>query len=310
MLTVSTGMLFPVSPQNADEAARLLASALGGDDEQRGRRAEGLAARGHTWALRDSTGRLVAAAAVHPSDDGRRWALDAIAVAPDRRGAGCGAQLIACLAEVLPGVHVLEAETDASGVGFYERCGFSVMSLGELYPGVVRFRCVRSLRPKTDHRGVYGIWRQANGGVVAVHKSRGPYTGLLDLPGGRPEAGETPEATLLRELDEECGVRRATPISWHQATCTVPLDANGRMVRDASRTGDETTGPFRSGATTGTFVHHALIALLQDVDEVTPVVDVEDVASVESIVPEEIPTAAGITPLLRHAVALLETTGR
>lgn len=311
MLPVSTGMLIPVSPENADEAARLLADALGGDDEQRGRRAKRLAARGHAWALRDVTGRLAAAAAVHPCDDGRRWVLDAIAVAPDRRGTGCGARLIACLAEVLPAVHVLEAETDASAVGFYERCGFSPVSLGELYPGVVRFRCERSLRPETDHRGIYGIWRQADGGVAAIRKSRGPCTGLLDLPGGRPEAGESPQATLLRELDEECGVRRATPVSWHQATCTVPLDADGLMVCDASCTDDDgTTPPFRSGATTSTFVHHALIALLRDVDDVVPVVDVEDVASVESIVPERINAAASVTPLLRHAVALLETSGQ
>ena len=35
----------------------------------------------------------------------------------------------------------LVAETDADAIGFYQCCGFAVESLGELYPGVERFRC-------------------------------------------------------------------------------------------------------------------------------------------------------------------------
>jgi ribosomal protein S18 acetylase RimI-like enzyme len=38
----------------------------------------------------------------------------------------------------------LEAETDDEAVGFYERMGFRIESLGEKYPGVVRYRCVLS----------------------------------------------------------------------------------------------------------------------------------------------------------------------
>ena len=38
----------------------------------------------------------------------------------------------------------IEAETDADAVGFYEQVGFTVTSLGESYPGVERFRCVRA----------------------------------------------------------------------------------------------------------------------------------------------------------------------
>lgn len=33
------------------------------------------------------------------------------------------------------------AETDREALAFYERCGFSVASLGERYPGVERFSC-------------------------------------------------------------------------------------------------------------------------------------------------------------------------
>lgn len=56
-----------------------------------------------------------------------------------------------------------------------------------------------------QHFGVYGLWRH-EGHLVLVHKTRGPYTGLLDLPGGSPEADETREQTLARELREETGV--------------------------------------------------------------------------------------------------------
>jgi ribosomal protein S18 acetylase RimI-like enzyme len=37
----------------------------------------------------------------------------------------------------------VEAETDAEAVDFYRRIGFTTASLGEKYPGVERFRCVR-----------------------------------------------------------------------------------------------------------------------------------------------------------------------
>jgi hypothetical protein len=36
---------------------------------------------------------------------------------------------------------VLSAETDADGLGFYKRLGFSVQSLGDKYPGTERFWC-------------------------------------------------------------------------------------------------------------------------------------------------------------------------
>lgn len=55
------------------------------------------------------------------------------------------------------------------------------------------------------HRGIYGLWQQ-DGRLVLARKSRGPYKGLLDLPGGTPEPGESESETLHRELREECGV--------------------------------------------------------------------------------------------------------
>ena len=59
------------------------------------------------------------------------------------------------------------------------------------------------------HLGVYAIILK-EGSILLIKKSRGPYTGKLDLPGGKPEHGETPEQTLTREVDEETGIKALT----------------------------------------------------------------------------------------------------
>ena len=59
---------------------------------------------------------------------------------------------------------------------------------------------------KQFHFGVYGVI-EVDSQLLVVHKSRGPYEGLLDLPGGRPEHGENLHNTLKREILEETGIR-------------------------------------------------------------------------------------------------------
>ncbi len=54
------------------------------------------------------------------------------------------------------------------------------------------------------HLGVYGLVIKDDK-IALVSKSRGAYTGLLDLPGGSFEHGERPEETLIREISEELG---------------------------------------------------------------------------------------------------------
>jgi len=56
------------------------------------------------------------------------------------------------------------------------------------------------------HLGVYAILLNKSA-ILLIKKGRGPYTGKLDLPGGKPEHGESPMVTVVREVLEETGVK-------------------------------------------------------------------------------------------------------
>lgn len=67
-----------------------------------------------------------------------------IATDPSWERQSIGAALVAWVQAEHPG-DPIEAETDGDTVGFYRSSGFDIASLGQLYPGVERFRVV--LRP-------------------------------------------------------------------------------------------------------------------------------------------------------------------
>ena len=58
---------------------------------------------------------------------------------------------------------------------------------------------------KHTHLGVYGVITK-NTSMLCIKKSRGPYIGTFDLPGGRIEFGESPLEALEREIMEEVGI--------------------------------------------------------------------------------------------------------
>ncbi len=60
------------------------------------------------------------------------------------------------------------------------------------------------ITPQYSHVGVYGVYIK-NNSVLLIKKSRGPYKGMYDLPGGRIEQRETIEEGLRREFIEEAG---------------------------------------------------------------------------------------------------------
>lgn len=55
-----------------------------------------------------------------------------------------GSKLISFAVNSL-GCHEVIAETDDDAVGFYRRYGFDILSLGEKYPGCIRYLCTLKL---------------------------------------------------------------------------------------------------------------------------------------------------------------------
>lgn len=67
-----------------------------------------------------------------------------LSVHPDYRGLGYGRGLLMELIDWKKPEHLI-ADTDEEAVEFYRSVGFSISSLGELFPGAEQFRCVYNI---------------------------------------------------------------------------------------------------------------------------------------------------------------------
>ncbi|MBD8065445.1 NUDIX domain-containing protein [Devosia sp. PTR5] len=66
----------------------------------------------------------------------------------------------------------------------------------------------------TDQPNAASVALVRNGQVMLIKRARAPYQNLWTFPGGRMEAGETPEQCAVREVQEELGltVRNLRPV--------------------------------------------------------------------------------------------------
>lgn len=62
------------------------------------------------------------------------------------------------------------------------------------------------MKKNYKHLGVYGLVIE-NEKILLIKKNGGPYDGKLDLPGGTIEFNEKPNDALIREFDEEVGIK-------------------------------------------------------------------------------------------------------
>ncbi len=65
-----------------------------------------------------------------------------IAIQSHIQNKGLGTEFINEIHQLFP-KQKLVAETDNDAVGFYTKLGFKIISLGEKYPGIIRYKCIK-----------------------------------------------------------------------------------------------------------------------------------------------------------------------
>ncbi|UXV32782.1 GNAT family N-acetyltransferase [Mammaliicoccus sciuri] len=65
-----------------------------------------------------------------------------IAIQSHIQNKGLGTEIINKIHQLFP-KQKLVAKTDNDAVGFYTKLGFKIISLGEKYPGVIRYKCIK-----------------------------------------------------------------------------------------------------------------------------------------------------------------------
>ncbi len=79
------------------------------------------------------------------------------------------------------------------------------------------------------HLGAYGLILKKDK-IVLINKVSGPYDGKLDLPGGTIEWGEKPEETLIRELEEEVGIKITDYELFDGNSVSFDWNYNGKII--------------------------------------------------------------------------------
>lgn len=132
-----------------------------------------------------------------------------------------------------------------------------------------------------SHFGIYAVIVQ-DGKLLCVRKQRGHYDGLLDLPGGTPEKGETQDETLKRELAEETGATELSHGEWNPLDFHVDRNSKGSAIDYHHR------GVWRRSEVTG--VRHDLKPL-------------EDVAGLAWVELAGVDGRTDLSPLVRQVLA-------
>lgn len=77
-----------------------------------------------------------------------------------------------------------------------------------------------------------GVVFDAEGRVLLTSRPEGKvYAGWWEFPGGKVEAGETVEAALARELEEELGIEVRASAAWREFTMDYPHARVRLLVR-------------------------------------------------------------------------------
>lgn len=79
------------------------------------------------------------------------------------------------------------------------------------------------------HLGIYGVILN-DGNILLIKKSRGPYKGKLDLPGGKLEHGEDLLNGLAREIKEETGLTAKNFKSYDNCNVIVDFNDGGKEI--------------------------------------------------------------------------------
>ena len=87
------------------------------------------------------------------------------------------------------------------------------------------------MKPLTlKHLGAYGLLIEDDK-ILLIKKVGGPYTGLLDLPGGTIEFNEKPEETLIREWREEVKIDVTSYEFYNADIANVEWEYNGEIQK-------------------------------------------------------------------------------